>query len=228
MQARPVADASAGPAWTMQKAGIGRCVFTAVPNSTSGAVIFENMSTRACRPTRGMPKLNDSLQLQAEFDPRCCLPEIGAILRRAVCRWSRHQPSRTPQRTASSVIGVGTLAGRCLRNSTVLLPTCSEIPLPLLQIAHERIIRRGVESTHCVFAAWLVRPLRVSARPTDQEGWPLARQLLQSPSPQHSLQPVPPRRTELGLGFGLTRFGGHPETLTRGAPDADISTTVFP
>ena len=107
MQARPVADASAGPAWTMQKAGIGRCVFTAVPNNTSGAVIFENMSTRACRPTRGMPKLNDSLQLQAEFDPRCCLPEIGAILRSSVCRWNRHQPSRTPQMTASSVIGFG-------------------------------------------------------------------------------------------------------------------------
>lgn len=174
MQARPVADASAGPAWTVQKAGIGRCVFTAVPNSTSGAVIFEDMSTRACRPTRGMAKLNDSLLFLAEFDPRCCLPEIGAILRSSVCRWSRHQSPRTPRRTASSVVGVGTLAMRCLRNSTVLLLTCSEIPLPHPQTAHERIIRRGVESTHYVFAAWLVRPHRVSPRPTDQERWPLA------------------------------------------------------
>ena len=27
--------------------------------------------------------------------------------------------------------------------------------------------------------------------------------------------------------MGLTRFGGHPETFTRGAADAEIPTTVF-
>ncbi len=27
--------------------------------------------------------------------------------------------------------------------------------------------------------------------------------------------------------LGLTRFGGHPETFTRGAADAEIPTTVF-
>lgn len=31
----------------------------------------------------------------------------------------------------------------------------------------------------------------------------------------------------LARKVGLTRFGGHPETFTRGAPDAEIPTTVF-
>ncbi len=36
------------------------------------------------------------------------------------------------------------------------------------------------------------------------------------------------RLKELELAnMGLTRFGGHPETFTRGAADAEIPTTVF-
>jgi hypothetical protein len=34
-------------------------------------------------------------------------------------------------------------------------------------------------------------------------------------------------RRDLNLGLGLTRFGGHPESLARGAADAKNTSTIF-